>query len=348
MDCDQGRLHRSAGVVLMWDQGGATYPNSSDDYCFAQAVMDYGIRVATLRPALADPGQQTRRVPHDRLYCRGVARSAYGLSLGARPLTEAMTEFFSNTASLQLGIFVFVCVGLWAAEALVMPTPIGVKARHARGNALFILSALPIQLVMVGLCMAASRWTGEHRWGLVYLLPDAVPSLLRFVGLFVLLDMLDYVYHVCMHKVPVFWKFHSTHHRDSNIDVSTTVREHPGETVIRNAFLILWVLIVGAPVEVLILRQTFESAMNLWAHTAIRLPSPTARVMAWFIVTPNFHHVHHHARQPYTDRNYGDVFTIWDRLFGTFAFMPKSDIIFGLELASVTAARSRPGLSPAL
>ena len=161
-----------------------------------------------------------------------------------------MTEFFSNTASLQLGIFVFVCVGLWTAEAFVMPTPIAVKARHAGANAIFILSALPIQLAMVGLCMAASRWTGENRWGLVYLLPDAIHPVFRFVGLFVVLDMLDYVYHVCMHKVPVFWKFHSTHHRDSNIDVSTTVREHPGETVIRNAFLILWVVILGAPVAV--------------------------------------------------------------------------------------------------
>jgi len=282
------------------------------------------------------------------LYCQGPASLAHGPASEAQPLTEAVADFFSNTASVQLMIFVCVCVGLWTAEALFLPAPIGVKGRHARGNAIFILSALPIQLFMVGLCMTASRWTEEHHWGLFYLLPDAINPVLSFVGLFVLLDMLDYVYHVCMHKVPVFWKFHSTHHRDSDVDVSTTVREHPGETVIRNAFLILWVLIVGAPVEVLILRQTFESAMNLWAHTAIRLPSPTARVMAWFIVTPNFHHVHHHARQPYTDRNYGDIFTIWDRVFGTFAFLPKSDIIFGLELASVTAARRTPGSSQAL
>jgi sterol desaturase/sphingolipid hydroxylase (fatty acid hydroxylase superfamily) len=291
-------------------------------------------------------GAKNRKSYHVQIPGQGATGFAHGLFSLARLLIAAVTSFFSNTASVQLGIFVMVCVGLWTAEALLLPTLVGIKLRHSGGNALFIVTALPIQMVMVGLCLTVSRWTELHHWGLVYFLPEWSQPVLGFIGLFVLLDMLDYVYHVCMHKVPVFWKFHSTHHRDNSIDVSTTVREHPGETVIRNGFLILWVVICGAPAEVLILRQTVESAMNLWSHSAIRLPSLSARVAGWLIVTPNFHHVHHHARLPFTDRNYGDVFSIWDRLFGTLASMPQADIIFGLEKASAVvkqplAARSR-------
>jgi sterol desaturase/sphingolipid hydroxylase (fatty acid hydroxylase superfamily) len=141
-----------------------------------------------------------------------------------------------------------------------------------------------------------------------------------------------------MHQVPVLWRFHLVHHTDEAIDVSTTVREHPGETAARNAFLILWVFLCGASLEVLILRQTVETVSNILAHTTFRLSSRPARVLGWFLITPNLHHVHHHCRCPFTDRNYGDVLSVWDRLFGTFANLALHETEFGLDTHP-----SRPG-----
>ena len=89
-----------------------------------------------------------------------------------------------------------------------------------------------------------------------------------------------------------------------------TLREHPGESLFRNAMMIVWVLLCGASMEVLLLRQTVMTMANLSAHSQFRLPQALARRMQWLFVTPNFHCVHHHLALPHTNSNYGDVFTV--------------------------------------
>ena len=227
--------------------------------------------------------------------------------------------------------FALIIAALWAAETKTFPQSIAVKWRHSSLNSLFIVSALPIQIVMMLLCGCVAVWTTHHHWGLVYLLPDAEDPLIKYGLMFVVLDLLDYVYHVTMHHVAPFWRFHLVHHTDQAVDVSTTVREHPGETFIRNCFLILWVFLCGASVEILMLRQIADTASNLCAHTAVRLPPRAARILGWLFITPNLHHAHHHFEMPTTNKNYGDVFSIWDRLFGTFTDLAREDTVFGLE-----------------
>lgn len=149
--------------------------------------------------------------------------------------------------------------------------------------------------------------------------------------MFFALDLLDYIYHRAMHYVPLFWRFHLLHHTDLAVDVSTTVREHPGETFIRNCFLMLWVFLTGASIEILVFRQMIETAANIFAHTSLRLPPRLARIVGFLFVTPNFHHAHHHFQMPSTNNNFGDVFSVWDRLFGTFTILSNQKIVFGLD-----------------
>ena len=162
-------------------------------------------------------------------------------------------------------------------------------------------------------------------------LPGGESPWVKYGLMFVLLDFLDWIYHYAMHQVPLFWRFHLVHHTDQAIDVSTTVREHPGETVVRNGFLMVWVLLCGASMEVLVLRQTVETVANILAHTSFRLRARPARILGWVLITPNLHHVHHHARLPYTNSNYGDVFSIWDRMFRTFQNLAEADTEAGLD-----------------
>ncbi len=244
---------------------------------------------------------------------------------------QFIDTLFAHPSSIQVGLYGCLIIMLWLAESLRLPQSLRLKWRHTSLNSLFILSALPIQLVMMVPCLYLARWTSEHQFGLVYLLPDPERPLIKYGLMFVVLDCLDYVYHRTAHRVALFWRFHSVHHTDLAVDVTTTVREHPGETLVRNSFLILYVLLCGASIEVLILRQTAQTVANLCSHTALRLPPRTARVVGWLFITPNLHHAHHHFMLPTTNRNYGDVFSIWDRLFGTFANLAREDTVFGLN-----------------
>jgi sterol desaturase/sphingolipid hydroxylase (fatty acid hydroxylase superfamily) len=134
-----------------------------------------------------------------------------------------------------------------------------------------------------------------------------------------------------MHRVAPFWRFHLMHHTDRVVDVSTTVREHPGETVLRNLFLILWVFLCGASVGILALRQTVQTISNILSHTSFRLPGRAAGIVHWVFITPNLHQAHHHFQLPATNCNYGDIFSVWDRLFGTYLDLPRSETVFGLD-----------------
>ena len=247
-----------------------------------------------------------------------MAETVYDRVLGALP-------------ALQIGLFAFVMIGLWLMEKRLLSQPLRAKWRHGRANAAFVLSDLPIQLMMLPPCMAVTAYAAEHHFGLVYVLGAHEHPLVKYGLMFFLLDLFSYLYHFTMHNVGAFWRFHLVHHTDRILDVSTTVREHPGETLIRNLFLVGSALLCGASMQSLVLRQTFQTVSNILSHSAVRLPPWPARVLGWLLVTPNLHHVHHHFRLPATNCNYGDVLSIWDRLFGTYLALSAEETVFGLD-----------------
>jgi sterol desaturase/sphingolipid hydroxylase (fatty acid hydroxylase superfamily) len=77
--------------------------------------------------------------------------------------------------------------------------------------------------------------------------------------------------------------------------------------------------------------QTFLVLFTAFEHANIRLPRWLDNGISWIFVSPNMHKVHHHWKQPYTDSNYGAVFSIWDRLLGTFLKLDHSQIRYGLD-----------------
>jgi sterol desaturase/sphingolipid hydroxylase (fatty acid hydroxylase superfamily) len=245
---------------------------------------------------------------------------------------NAIANFLvANPNSTQVALFGGLLLSVWIAERIIRAQSTFTKLRHTWSNVVFMSGALPVQLVMMLACVAVAGWTAHNHFGLVFLLPHAGSPWIKFGLMFLALDFLDYVYHYIAHQVAPIWRLHLVHHTDRAVDVSTTFREHPAETLVRVSFLIGWVLLCGASVEVLILRQTVETFSNVVQHTMFRLPPRSARVLGWFFITPNLHHTHHHCRRPGTNCNYGDVFSIWDRLFGTYVDMPREDTVFGLD-----------------
>lgn len=246
-------------------------------------------------------------------------------------MTDIARYAVAHAATIQACLFGAVIVGCWRFEHAVLSHGHSVKRHRAGVNAWFAVCAFPIQIAMTAGCIAVSAWTASAHWGLSYMLPYADSPWVRYGVMFIVLDFLDYVYHVSMHHVPLFWRFHLVHHSDPDVDASTTVREHPGETVVRNMFLIVWTFLCGAPIELLVMRQSVETVANILSHTSFRLQDRMARLVGLVFITPNLHHVHHHEALPYTNRNYGDVFSIWDRLFGTLATLRRDETVFGLD-----------------
>jgi sterol desaturase/sphingolipid hydroxylase (fatty acid hydroxylase superfamily) len=77
--------------------------------------------------------------------------------------------------------------------------------------------------------------------------------------------------------------------------------------------------------------QTLLVAATGFTHANIRLPAAVDQALSFFLVSPNMHKVHHHWKQPYTDSNYGAVFSIWDRLLGTFRKLDPGQLRYGLD-----------------
>lgn len=243
-----------------------------------------------------------------------------------------LIDYFSNAPDwhrvliLTTSIFLF-----WNIENFSGVTGNYQKWKHALLNAFFAFPAIPVQLLLGFILLKAIDFDVKSHFGLMNWLPPIKNQLFIFLITFVVLDFCEYAYHILMHHVKTLWKFHLVHHSDTVVDVSTTLREHPGETFIRLSFLVIWVFLSGASFWALIFRQFIQIVSNVFAHANFRLPKKTDRIVGWLFITPNLHHVHHHYQQPYTDSNYGDVLSIWDRIFGTFRELEAHETVFGVD-----------------
>ena len=112
---------------------------------------------------------------------------------------------------------------------------------------------------------------------------------------------------------------------------TTANRHHPGESVMRFIFTTLGVLIVGTPMWMVFLYQTLSVVATQFNHANIVLPKKLDRILSYFIVSPDMHKVHHHYVLPYTDSNYGNIFSVWDRSFGTFKTLDREQLVYGVD-----------------
>lgn len=205
------------------------------------------------------------------------------------------------------------------------------KWQHAGINFFFTLTTIVINFVLAFLLIATSNWVVQHQFGLLQWLPDWNPWLDAIIGLLLMDFFGAYLVHWIEHKVPVLWRFHLIHHTDTWIDTTSANRHHPGESVIRFAFTTLGVLIVGAPMWLVFLYQTLSVVATQFNHANISWPKKIDTLLSWLIVSPDMHKVHHHYKLPYTDSNYGNIFSVWDRIFGTFKTLPNTEIVYGID-----------------
>jgi sterol desaturase/sphingolipid hydroxylase (fatty acid hydroxylase superfamily) len=173
----------------------------------------------------------------------------------------------------------------------------------------------------------------------------ALPPMMIAVIVVLVLDLSFYVAHVAMHKIPSFWRFHRVHHSDPALDVTTTIRQHPGEGVIRYAFLAAFAIPLGASPGAFAVYRLWSALSGLLEHSNIRLPIWLDNLLSLVFTWPNMHKVHHSRDARYTDTNYGNIVSFWDRLFLTFTPSKRgTNIAYGLDGFEDPATQTTAGL----
>jgi sterol desaturase/sphingolipid hydroxylase (fatty acid hydroxylase superfamily) len=248
---------------------------------------------------------------------------------------DTIIEYFSTLEKRPLERMAILVGGLlifWIIEGAIPLIPMRykkTKLKHAAVNFGFTVIHLIIHTLLAILIVSLSLWCEKRGFGLVYWF-NANVLLTIIIGVLAL-DFSSWLVHLVMHKTPLLWRFHLIHHSDNNVDVTTGLRHHPGDSFLRGLFFLLLIFISGAPMYSVMIYQTLVVLSTAFTHANINLPKKLDRALSFILVSPNMHKVHHHWKQPYTDSNYGAVFSIWDRLLGTFMKLDTKDIRYGLD-----------------
>jgi sterol desaturase/sphingolipid hydroxylase (fatty acid hydroxylase superfamily) len=161
------------------------------------------------------------------------------------------------------------------------------------------------------------------------------------VGIVVLDFSIGYLSHRTMHMWPAMWRFHQIHHSDPFVDVTTTYRTHPVETVWRFLFGIVPIWLLGIPAAAVVIQRLLQATNGILEHANVRLWPPLDRVLSTVWVTPNVHKIHHSRAIGETNSNYANLVTLYDRLLGTYTPAERAlDVVYGLDDVDTASAGS--------
>lgn len=239
-----------------------------------------------------------------------------------------------NAGALRLTAFLSVFVLASAAEFfLPRRAPQAPRAPRWLANlGLLVLGSLAIRFLLPMAAGEFAYWAEERRLGLLHQVSWPLPVKLA-LG-FVWLDFVIYWQHRFFHEWPALWRLHKVHHLDLDLDASAGVRFHPAEYLVSMLIKIAAVGVFGTHFLAVLVFEIVLNAVSTFHHAAIALPKPLDAFLRLFLVTPDYHRVHHSIEPDETNSNYSFNLTLWDRLFGSYVPQPRADhatIALGLK-----------------
>ncbi|HJU55639.1 MAG TPA: sterol desaturase family protein [Pyrinomonadaceae bacterium] len=240
-----------------------------------------------------------------------------------------MQFWFSDQA--RLSSLIVLCALLWTLESFVPLYGYGRdRLPHAFPNV-----ALAVLLILMNLALsagAARLAAAASRYGVGLFFLVELPAALKLILGVAALDFFAYLAHLLLHKSWLGWQFHRVHHSEKVVDVTTAFRQHPGETVWRVLWQLGAVAVFGLPLWVVVVYLTLSALNAQLEHANVHLGERADRVLRLLVVTPNMHKAHHSRRQVETDTNYSNIFSLWDRLCGTYTPRVNFDELrYGLD-----------------
>jgi len=206
------------------------------------------------------------------------------------------------------------------------------KWRHALPNLFFTLTTIIINFVLAFLLLKSSDWVMDNNFGILNWLPNMSLGLYIVLGILLMDFFGAYLPHYVEHKIKPLWMVHLVHHTDHNVDTTTANRHHPIESVIRFLFTLFGVFVIGVPMGIVMLYQSMSLVATQFTHANIKLPKKVDLILSYFIISPDMHKTHHHYVLPYTDSNYGNIFSVWDRLLGTYKYLDRDKLVYGVDV----------------
>jgi sterol desaturase/sphingolipid hydroxylase (fatty acid hydroxylase superfamily) len=243
----------------------------------------------------------------------------------------------------------FLAVAVW--ESVRPLRPLATSAGRRWGNhgilliASFITAGLVLRVSPVFLAFAMQ----DSRWGLLN--RAWLPQGVRFAAAILAFDLLDYLTHRLFHSVFVLWRVHAVHHSDPDFDVSTAARFHPFEVLLSEMCYLGAVALLAPPPAAMLVSKILIVAQNFFAHANQSLPPGLERLLRWIVITPDLHRIHHSEEMAEQNLNFGQLFSWWDRLFGTYAPVPRAGVenlaiglkeLRGADTLAVTYLLSEP------
>ncbi len=154
----------------------------------------------------------------------------------------------------------------------------------------------------------------------LYITPFHIPeTAATWVIALVFADFLAYWHHRLSHEINFMWAAHGVHHQSEELNMTTVFRVS-ALAVLDRAVFFIWLPVAGFTSAFSISVIVFIGLYQFLTHT--RLMGKLG-ILEYLFVTPSHHRVHHATNPKYIDKNYGHVFIIWDKLFGT--FVPESE-----------------------
>ncbi|MBT8243733.1 MAG: sterol desaturase family protein [Winogradskyella sp.] len=247
---------------------------------------------------------------------------------------ETLYNYFETIPSSHRSILLVSGIILfWLLEGAVPLFKFNYKKwRHAVPNFFFTLTTIIINFGLAFILLWSADWVKASNFGIINWLPEIPLWSYILIGVLLLDFFGAYLAHFVEHKIKPLWMVHLVHHTDHKVDTTTANRHHPIESLIRFSFTLLGIFVVGTPIAIVMLYQAISLIFTQFTHANIKLPKVIDKAISYVLISPDMHKIHHHYRLPYTDSNYGNIFSIWDRIFGTYMYMEREKLVYGVDV----------------
>lgn len=177
------------------------------------------------------------------------------------------------------------------------------------------INGVLLHLILGVAILSTMAYVTHNKLGLLYLVDMSTGA--RMVISVIVLDFFLYIWHLLNHAMPTLWRFHQVHHSDMNMDVSTASRFHIGELIVSALIRIALIYALGVRSEELVVFEIVLVLSAQFQHSALRIPEWFERKWWVVFVPPSMHRIHHSVIIKERNSNYGTIFSLWDRFFGT-------------------------------
>ena len=247
---------------------------------------------------------------------------------------EEFLNYMANLSSVQKAgwLFGWLSIGFLFEQIIPFSEKTYNKTKHNLVNLSFLLMTMVINLLFSLVAIKlVYPFIESHQVGILYLFE--LPLWAELIIALLILDFsAQFFVHFLLHKFKFVWRFHMIHHSDTMLVATSGTRHHPLDYCTRELFSLLAILLTGAPFAFYMVYRIITIPCTYFTHSNINLPLWLDKALSYIIVTPNLHRFHHHYQLPYTDSNYGNILSIWDRLFGTLRYDDPNSIQYGLDI----------------